>query len=181
MPSENNMQIDELIKQAARHYSITEDGEFSRDSTPYIMDSRAKMGVGFEYVDAHGYKGFNYRTMPSAQPKQIKSHRMIFYLVNGHLPSEIDHIDGDKSNNHPANLRAATRSQNSANKLSHQGSSSKYLGVHWIASTSKWRARISKDGKSKCLGLFTDEKEAAKAYNKAAPEMHGEFANLNKI
>lgn len=62
-----------------------------------------------------------------------------------------------------------------------KNSTSIYKGVSWNKATSKWRAYIQKDGKLHHLGLFTDEIEAAKAYNKAATEMFGEFANLNKI
>ena len=38
-----------------------------------------------------------------------------------------------------------------------------------------------KDGKAKFLGYFTSETEAALAYNEAAKELFGGYANLNKI
>lgn len=46
----------------------------------------------------------------------------------------------------------------------------------------KWYACISHNGQpTKRIGLFVDEIDAAKAYNKAALELHGEFAKLNII
>ena len=44
-----------------------------------------------------------------------------------------------------------------------------------------WQARIMKDRKVHFLGLFSDKKEAARAYNKAATELHGFFAVLNVV
>jgi hypothetical protein len=43
----------------------------------------------------------------------------------------------------------------------------------------RWRARIRVNGKRISLGLFKDEIEAAKAYDRAARKYHGEFASLN--
>ena len=42
-----------------------------------------------------------------------------------------------------------------------------------------WGAFIKIDGKSKYLGWFRNEIEAAKAYDEAAKKYHKEFANLN--
>jgi hypothetical protein len=42
-------------------------------------------------------------------------------------------------------------------------------------------ASINKDGKCFYLGVFTNQEEAALAYNKAAIQLHGEFACLNII
>ena len=43
----------------------------------------------------------------------------------------------------------------------------------------KWTAQIKVDGKHIHLGYFQSEKEAAKAYDKAALKYFGEFANPN--
>ena len=44
-------------------------------------------------------------------------HRLVHYLVSGTLPSkghEIDHIDKNRSNNAPSNLRIVSKSQNNS-------------------------------------------------------------------
>ena len=53
-------------------------------------------------------------------------HRVAWMLTYGRLPKQIDHINGDKTDNRLCNLREVTRSENEANKVfpwkySHKG------------------------------------------------------------
>jgi len=93
----------------------------------------------------------------------------------------VDHADHDGLNNQRSNLRAATHAQNMANRRSVLGSSSIYKGVRLRPELHKWRAQITVCGVPRYLGLFSDEEEAALAYNTAALEAFGEFAYLNEI
>jgi hypothetical protein len=106
--------------------------------------------------------------------KFVLMHRQILGLTDPKM--HVDHIDHDPMNNQRSNLRVCTCSQNTKNKSSFKGSSSKYLGVFHYKDK-YWRAQIC----SKSLGHFKTEDDAALAYNKAAIERYGEFANLNKI
>jgi hypothetical protein len=56
---------------------------------------------------------------------------------------------------------------------------SQYRGVHWKKNSNKWLAAIRYDGKRHNLGLFEDEEEAARAYDRAARANHGEKVQLN--
>lgn len=58
---------------------------------------------------------------------------------------------------------------------------SKFKGVSWNKQRGKWRSRIMFYGKEIHLGFFSDEKEAAEAYNEKALEIYGDFAYQNKI
>jgi len=92
----------------------------------------------------------------------------------------IDHINGNGLDNRKANLRQSTYAQNSWNRgKARVKSSSKYKGVCQHKKDRKWQAQISAVGKRIYLGRFKNQKEAAKAYDKAAKKYHGEFANLN--
>jgi len=89
-------------------------------------------------------------------------------LKNGR---QVDHIDGDKSNNKLTNLRSATPRDNTrAFQKPRKSKTSQYRGV-WRDKTLKsryWRAEISISGKSKKLGNFSKESDAARAYDAAA-------------
>lgn len=107
-------------------------------------------------------------------------HRRIIEKRWGRIPDGYfaDHIDGDPLNNRRGNLRIVTPEQNAANAKS-RGGTSMYRGVFENKGTGKWVAQISKAGQRQCLGTFLSEQAAAKAYDDAAKEIHGEFARLN--
>ena len=111
---------------------------------------------------------------------QVQAHRVIWAMMTGEWPSlQIDHVNGRKSDNRWTNLRLATSSQNAANTGARPGSS-RFKGVSWDASRSKWIATIRTENSVKVnLGRFDLEADAAAAYDVAAAQMHGEFAVLN--
>jgi AP2 domain len=90
-----------------------------------------------------------------------------------------DHKDRDGLNNLRSNLRAATNQQNTANSQKRPGGSSIFKGVSWCPRDRNWAARIVVNGDDKFLGKFTEELDAARAYDVAAKETFGEFARLN--
>jgi hypothetical protein len=99
-------------------------------------------------------------------------------------PSEkrcVDHIDGNRGNNHWNNLRYATYAENSRNMKRHTDGSSIYKGVAYNKALNKWQAQIQLNGKAKHLGVFVNEREAGEAYNTAALEHYGVFAKLNDL
>lgn len=123
--------------------------------------------------------GYAYRTtFTDGKVKNIWIHREIMGFPSG---KDVDHKNHNRLDNRRENLRVCTRSQNRQNTGSKRSSSSKYLGVSWRKAHKRWIAQIRVDGKDIFLGNFEDEKEAAKAYNKAAESYFGEFANLNQV
>ena len=99
-----------------------------------------------------------------------KIHHMVWYLHTGEWPrQQLDHISGDKGNNHPDNLRLSTTHENNrAFKRVKEGASSKWRGVGLNKRDSRWIVYIVVNGKKNHVGCFTCEKEAALAYNYAA-------------
>ena len=106
-------------------------------------------------------------------------HRFIMNLPYGSSEPQVDHINLNGLDNRKSNLRIATRSQNMANRLKPVGGTSRFKGVGWDSSRSKWRAQIMVMYENKFLGRFTDEEDAARAYDEAAREYFGEFARTN--
>lgn len=94
---------------------------------------------------------------------------------------KVDHADRNGLNNQRENLRFATSSQQNINKRIPRNNTSGYKGVSLFKATGKWHAQLGVNGKRKHIGFFTNVKNAALAYNKAATEHFGEFANLNVV
>jgi len=103
-------------------------------------------------------------------------------IINPPKHLVVDHINHHGFDNRKANLRPATRAQNSLNRpyiFKRKDSPSKYKGVTWHKHKKKWQVQICFGGKHKTVGYFDDEIEAAKAYDEAAKYYHKEFAVLN--
>lgn len=90
-----------------------------------------------------------------------------------------DHKDKNPLNNQKNNIRHCTWSENMCNRNKFDNCTSDYKGVRYSKKSRKWEARITKDGKTKQIGTFVNEVDAAKAYDQEALKLHGEFASLN--
>lgn len=110
-----------------------------------------------------------------------KSKRIYMHRLIADTPDNLvcDHINHAGLDNRRSNLRNCTLKQNNANSRSAASSSSKYKGVSWCTAKGKWAAYIKKDDRQFFLGHFSSETAAAKAYDKKAKELFGDFANLN--
>ncbi|MDD5011850.1 MAG: AP2 domain-containing protein [Phycisphaerae bacterium] len=117
--------------------------------------------------------------------KRIYMHREIMKpptsdITQGGKRIVVDHKDGDGLNNTRENLRIATARENAYNRKKYRKKcSSKYKGVSQEKKSKKWRAIIYHKRRKIHLGMFDSETEAAKAYDKAARELFGEYAKLN--
>jgi len=148
---------------------------------------RIPLGHGlFAIVDADDYEALSkYRWRANHQGRNayavcqtggrvVCMHRMIMRPRRGYV---VDHIDGNGLNNRRCNLRICTRRQNLANR-GPCGGTSRFVGVS-RKRDDKWQASIVCHAKFYYLGLFDDEVEAAKARDRKAYELHGEYAYLN--
>ena len=88
----------------------------------------------------------------------------------------VDHINGNSLDNRRANLRICTHQQNLWNSHRRLGL---YKGVYEGPGSKKWRANIVVNKKSKHLGMYNSPQDAARAYDKAAMELFGEYACTN--
>lgn len=95
--------------------------------------------------------------------RAVLAHRAIWAVVYGRWPrQQIDHIDGDKSNNSLRNLRQVSQADNLRNTKMNCDNKSGHTGVYWVNKTKKWQAQIY-SGRAINLGSFDKFDDAVKA------------------
>lgn len=115
-----------------------------------------------------------------------RAHRIAWIMIKGYSPEgEIDHIDGNRSNNSWSNLRDVPRLENKRNQGKVTTNTSGHNGVMWYKAGQKWHAQITVEGKTIHLGYFEKIEEAVKARKQAETEYgfhetHGEKDSWNR-
>lgn len=145
-----------------------------------------------ERIDARGHRTSRYVGKPAGTKYpggylritigklSFGAHRIVWAMHHSTPPEdmEIDHIDHNPANNRIENLRLTTKAQNQWNQRVRTGSS-QFKGVIWNKRDRRWQAQIKYAGVHQSLGYFTDETQAARAYDRAARALMGEFAHVN--
>jgi len=104
--------------------------------------------------------------------RQIYMHRLIMKAPAGLV---VDHVDGNGLYNRRRNLRLCLQAENVRNRQTKSKS-----GLRGVQQTrAGWRARISGPAGTVHIGTFDCPIAAARAYDQAALQCHGEFAILN--
>lgn len=120
-----------------------------------------RVGKPFGCLFSKGY------TVGEIRNEKFSAHRLVWKWVTGAEPLEVDHIDRNRANNSPWNLRSTTRSGNHCNRSNVKGYTRTPSGTY--------RALIGIDGVQYYLGHYATEQEARKAYLAAAAKLHGEY------
>ena len=129
--------------------------------------------------DKNGYQRVTLCKGGRQSNKQV--HRIVGYAFLGLTDDlQIDHVDGDPKNNRLDNLRTATGGQNMiGSRRKHKGATSQYRGVSWHDRDRRWVAQIQFNRTNFYLGCYSEEIDAAKAFDKKAIELGFENEALN--
>lgn len=160
---ENN--LNKRKKNSVKHKFVKEqDGSYSYDPGPLFIDKENLHLIENIYISVK-------KTL------KCKVNALARFLIpcEGSL---VDHIDGNTLNNRKSNLRTCTIQQNCYN-ISARDGTSKYRSVYLDKKSNKWASSITIDNKRIYLGVFEDEKTAAKMYDVCANYLYKEFARLN--
>lgn len=124
------------------------------------------------YID-RGFINFRFKN------KMYKLHRFVLNINTRN--TILKHIDGNKLNNLSSNIKITDlRGPNTQAKKINENNTTGYKGVY-KTKAGKYRTIIAFRYKQICFGTFNTPEEAAEAYDKAAIELHGEFARTNKM
>lgn len=121
------------------------------------------------HLHSNGYAVANHKN------KKLRMHRLVINAQEGEI---VDHCNRVRLDNQKHNLRITTMSGNACNRAPTQRKLP-YKGVYRNAG--KYEARIKVNRAPRYLGRFRTAEEAARAYNSAAAELHGEMAFLNVL
>lgn len=135
--------------------------------------SRARKGTRAGSSTGHGYRRL---TINGAR---YYEHHLAWLYMFGEWPAELDHHDGDRSNNAIVNLRQATRTNNCCNSERETGASG-LKGAYLDKRVSKWYSKVQLGGQVEWLGQFDTAEDAHDAFMAAIDKSHGEFALHNR-
>lgn len=115
-------------------------------------------------LNAYGY--LSLRVTYKGKVVNSAVHRVIYAMSKGGIPEgfDVDHIDGDPSNNRTENLRAVNRQRNIGNmKICKEVG--RMSGAYKVGN--KWKSQIKIGYKMYYLGRFNTELDAHRAYLEA--------------
>ena len=116
------------------------------------------------YAEKPAFSNGNGYMIGKLNGKAIQAHRVVWAMSSGRLPEgQIDHINGDTSDNRPANLREVSHSENQRNQKIPANNRSGQMGVCWVAGRKRWIAQIRANGKRIHLGRYVHKADAVAA------------------
>lgn len=125
--------------------------------------------------------GFFYAARQTPHPTKKGKQAMVYMhraILNSPKGMVTDHINHNTLDNRRENLRVCTNAENLRNRVkSPQCKLSQYKGA--VPVKGGWDAVISVGGRPKYIGTYETEREAALAYDRAAEQRYGEYAQLN--
>lgn len=116
--------------------------------------NRARKNVGKEAGYLKVRSGGHKQIHVGVNHKLYLAHRIIWMIEYGYFPEEIDHINGDGSDNRLDNLREANRLLNNRNSKIRSDNTSGCVGVEVVGGKFKANIGVGARGKRKCLGTF---------------------------
>lgn len=95
---------------------------------------------------------------------RFPAQRVIWAFHYGVWPDgEIDHINGNPSDNRLCNLRDVSHAENMRNRRVSSNSKSGVMGVYWNKKSGKWHAQVGLNGRKTHVGYFDNIADAAAA------------------
>lgn len=158
----------------------TETGIFTWKYRPSMEKIRATRGWNKKYsgkIAGNISRSHGYREIVIDYNKYL-AHRLAWFYFHGRWPvNEIDHKNLDRLNNSLNNLREATSGQNKANLIMSTNTSG-YKGVSWSKRAKRWRASMSINNKSICIGHYDNKEDAYAAYCESVSKRYGNFERI---
>ena len=159
--------VDWLLPIAAGQLRYEGDsGEFYWEHCPAKGQKWNTRWAGRKAGNLSGYGYIRIGITHDGKEYSVLAHRLAFYVVHGRAPHpgmEIDHINGHRADNRPANLREVTRSYNNRNQKLGRLNTSGAIGVMWSKQKNKWHAVAKVHAVLHHIGYFREFDSAVAA------------------
>ena len=154
-----------LFNYIKEHFAYEQDGTFTLLKKQYVA---SKLGQIVGWIQPNGYRRI------SIKAKFYQAHRLVWLYHHGKMPlHEIDHINGNKSDNRIENLRDVEHLSNTQNRRKAKSNNqSGFLGVSSTMKKNKFTALLWHNKKTNILGHFETPEEAHFEYVKAKRALH---------
>jgi hypothetical protein len=107
------------------------------------------------------------------------AHRLAWLFVHGSWPEkDLDHINGNKTDNRICNLRECTHAENMLNRRKQKNNRVGHKNICLPRGRNQYVVRIAKHGKTHCAGYYYSLEDAIKARDAALKKVCGEFAKV---
>ena len=164
--SKKELPSPELLRQLLRY-----EPETGRLYWKKKTSNRVKIGDEVSTVNAYGY------VVVGILSCRVPAHRVAWAIYHGKWPNgEIDHINGNRSDNRISNIRDVQPTQNKQNMQMYKNNKSGCTGIFYNKINKNWRARITVDKKVIEIGSFTNLNDAIAA-RKEAEAKYGFHSN----
>lgn len=140
----------------------------------FVDDEDFSKVSSFKWYFNNGYARARWRE--DGRERSIYMHRLVLGVKGFAI---VDHINRNPLDNRKANLRLATKAQNSWNRRAPCTNASGYKGVSFSKASQKWAAEIKLNGRKFFVGLYATAEHAAIAADAAAVVLQKQFASPN--
>jgi|SaaInlStandDraft_4_1057021.scaffolds.fasta_scaffold85231_2 hypothetical protein len=139
---------------------------YYKDGNLFNKISRSNFALKDKEVGWISDKNVGYKCVTISSQK-YKLHRLIWIFHNGNISTgfQLDHINGNRIDNHIENLRLVTHQENQWNRVSAKG-------YYWREKQKRFISQIRVNNEQRHLGSFHNEQEARQAYINAKKELH---------
>ena len=151
-------------------YEVSNHGNVRNKKTGRILQLQVDL-KGYLYAHIRGYN----------IDKKCKVHRLValVFIDNPEKKAQVDHIDGNRKNNHVSNLRFVSNQENGMNKKIMKNNTSGITGIYFHEKSNKWKSLIRVNKILIYLGNFDSKQDAIHARKKAQDLYFGEFQKFN--
>lgn len=113
--------------------------------------------------------------------KNYLIHRLAWFYVHGTWPIQIDHRNGDRSDNRLCNLREANNSENQANMSAKSNNTTGHRGISLRRKTYIVQLYKTANGQKKKVSRRFNNLESAIQFSvQQSKQLHGEYSFFNR-